>query len=672
MNDLAMGVIPTLSAVQFNAEKPLPFHIVKTIFSYIEQADCLECMMVSRTFFHAVPQYCGLNWETVNFTKSKVINERFWMCLGPHVRHITLKEDIGYIFDRLIKYNCCYIESIKFYRCLDLALTTAQTHQLIKGIHYISPQELNFYKINCDVPILEILAVSPKLKHFRCTYGRDRFEVLDRPNQWYTNYEDDIRSRIDSCTLSLITNNSNNINSIRNNVLTNVTNLCLDARMEKLMTVIKLCPNVQNLHICLQWPGLQDMPLEVVDLDQIFQVCSRLDQLQYYWPDKDESSSSVYHWKYIPSNNGNNNDIYTEDNSSSTTFNTNNNNNTSKAMGTLYRNNESNSQLKSLFSSVTYDNPPQEIIKVIRQHQQNLECIKIDNYNINFPLEERDVNNEDGVNWNQFANVDTKQLIEFATRDISWQNHALSSFLSSCSFLQYLSLYNVYANVFKYQPPPAQQQQQQQQQRNRPSDSRHDNTLLQAFSVLHHLRSFEFILNNKSLHRSTTRDLCTLLQVISDTTPNLEKLVVSGFHVLTDPLLTVVANNKNLRILRLGSGDTYRRKNRPTTDKGIHEFIRNLSPHIQFLDLTNLKLSSQTLFEELAERKELTQLVLNSCGAASPQGLRSFLTKKVNSLTYLRMDSCHIEHRKELTEYCKNTLHYAIRENRNQLFVNRQ
>ena len=233
---------------------------------------------------------------------------------------------------------------LEFNRCFDLASTTDQTYRLIKGVHHISPQELDFHKINCDVPILEILAVSPKLKRFRCTYARDRFEHLDHPNQWYTNYEDDVRSRISS-TLSLIINSSNRTDSIRNNVLANVTNLCLDARMEKLMAVIKLCPNVQNLHIWLQWPGLQNMSFYGVDLDHVFLVCSRLDQLQYYWPDKDESSSasssSDYHWKYIPHSNVNNNDPYTGDTERDTITNS-ANNNTDKATATVSRNEKLN------------------------------------------------------------------------------------------------------------------------------------------------------------------------------------------------------------------------------------------------------------------------------------------------------------------------------------------
>ncbi|KAI9255698.1 hypothetical protein BDA99DRAFT_517422 [Phascolomyces articulosus] len=115
MNDETTAMT-SLSAVQFGSDRLLPFDIVKAIFSFIEQSDCLECMLVSHSWYQAVPQYASLIWETVNFTKSKVDTERFWMCLGPHVRHVVLKDDIYFILYKLIQHHCCNIESIsKFF-----------------------------------------------------------------------------------------------------------------------------------------------------------------------------------------------------------------------------------------------------------------------------------------------------------------------------------------------------------------------------------------------------------------------------------------------------------------------------------------------------------------------------------------------------------------------------
>ncbi|KAI8149544.1 hypothetical protein BJV82DRAFT_708404 [Fennellomyces sp. T-0311] len=556
------SAIPDFPIVQFDTRCIFPFHVVQSIFGYIKQTDALECLLVCRAWYVAVPQYTAPIWETVNFSKFKRNCSRLAQCLGPHVRRVILTDDVQSVLLTLINCNCCHVDSIKFNK----TTTLPKSQQLIGLLRRIGASTLHFHKLECEVCIADIVLAYPQLSDFSCTYSKSLRIMAG-------SYEGDHMA----CAAQM---QQSNIRTLR-----------LDVRLRPLIRFLSLCPNLQSLHLWLQWPGLLNHNIDVIDFHHLFKICPQLEQLKCYWPDQDDSP---YHWQpttneFSPSN---------------------------------------RCQLRTFFSSVALGHGPNEIIPIIRRHQQTLHALHIDNYDL---LDIAD------ITWDQLKGIQTTRLRQLFTRNLPWQCESISSFLSQCHLLCDLTLHELDARLLE------------------------NHQVLTTFSTLKNLRNFELVLNPKLRLRSTTASLSNLLEVIAFTTASLERLCVSGFDVLKDDLLSAAALNKNLRILKLGMGDPLRRNKRPTTDVGIAKFVDELGPHIQHLELTNLKLGSKSFLSKLAERKELTKLVLVCCGKVSDAGLKAFLKTKVNCLHYIRLDSCHVEHHSALITYCRDELRYSMK-----------
>ena len=112
----------------------LPFDIKVEIVSYLSQRECLECMLVCRTWKQQVPYYSQPVWSrlrlrpnniTATILQGKHKDEQpqrllLWeKCIGSHVEHIIFdgfyddnEEKLYVAMNRLINNDCDRIKSI--------------------------------------------------------------------------------------------------------------------------------------------------------------------------------------------------------------------------------------------------------------------------------------------------------------------------------------------------------------------------------------------------------------------------------------------------------------------------------------------------------------------------------------------------------------------------------
>ncbi|KAI8138932.1 hypothetical protein BJV82DRAFT_276200 [Fennellomyces sp. T-0311] len=93
--------------------------IILLIFSYLNQADCLTCMLVCRDWYYAIPQYAKSVWTTIDLDPSDAYIENLCRarCLGGHVKNVTLRYfaseyELTCILNKLLDWGCTKIKSL--------------------------------------------------------------------------------------------------------------------------------------------------------------------------------------------------------------------------------------------------------------------------------------------------------------------------------------------------------------------------------------------------------------------------------------------------------------------------------------------------------------------------------------------------------------------------------
>ncbi|KAI9497142.1 hypothetical protein BDB00DRAFT_805142 [Zychaea mexicana] len=87
----------------------LPTDIVYSIFKYLDQADCVECMRVCRQWYFEIPSYAIHLWEQLLISPEswQASNECMLSCLGPQVQKVTLDRlNACSIINKLRKTGC--------------------------------------------------------------------------------------------------------------------------------------------------------------------------------------------------------------------------------------------------------------------------------------------------------------------------------------------------------------------------------------------------------------------------------------------------------------------------------------------------------------------------------------------------------------------------------------
>ena len=93
----------------------LPTDIVFTIFNFLEQADCVECLYTCRHWYLHIPSYTTKVWEQLDISPNSWAryNDGLLQCLGPHVKKVLIDQlDACTVLYKLSSMNCNRIVSL--------------------------------------------------------------------------------------------------------------------------------------------------------------------------------------------------------------------------------------------------------------------------------------------------------------------------------------------------------------------------------------------------------------------------------------------------------------------------------------------------------------------------------------------------------------------------------
>ncbi|KAI8142709.1 hypothetical protein BJV82DRAFT_713828 [Fennellomyces sp. T-0311] len=150
-----------------------PFEIIKHVFSFIDQPDCLECMRVCRQWSKEIPLYTTDIWKHVRLDSYQNLNHgRVMKCLGPHVEKLDLRqcqdEQINAFIYSLEAVGCNNIKELEIHEC---SQTHKNPHIAVDALLQIGSnlRELTLHvweEDYMDPHYLQLLASCPTITHF--------------------------------------------------------------------------------------------------------------------------------------------------------------------------------------------------------------------------------------------------------------------------------------------------------------------------------------------------------------------------------------------------------------------------------------------------------------------------------------------------------------------------
>ncbi|KAI8141220.1 hypothetical protein BJV82DRAFT_619734 [Fennellomyces sp. T-0311] len=98
----------------------LPLDILPTIFSKLEQRDCITCMRVCRAWYTIIPEYAKAVWSTLRLYPHDLLRRNRYreLCLGSHVKSVYFSkfqndEDLYRMMQKVIDWGCTHIEFMR-------------------------------------------------------------------------------------------------------------------------------------------------------------------------------------------------------------------------------------------------------------------------------------------------------------------------------------------------------------------------------------------------------------------------------------------------------------------------------------------------------------------------------------------------------------------------------
>ncbi|KAI9250997.1 hypothetical protein BDA99DRAFT_563912 [Phascolomyces articulosus] len=268
----------------------LPFDIVTSIFSFLNQQECLTCMSVCRPWFDEIPQYTINNWKTVQLfpsrqdnsnSRSDIANDdlnpyyRLKYCLGNHLENVEFcgfsEEDdqkkLLMMMQMLIDCGCNQIQSLVFKRCA----TIHQESFFQKLCLFGESQELKHVSMlehQSNISLLYILYTCPQLTHltFYPTHSAWRKFGI------YT-IEPPVMLNDDDYT----TTSPQRQHLRRPASFEHLIYLHIDAEVDRrlrLEYILKKCPNLRYL-MCASAQSCELAP-DSIQLDELVQWCPKL------------------------------------------------------------------------------------------------------------------------------------------------------------------------------------------------------------------------------------------------------------------------------------------------------------------------------------------------------------------------------------------------------------
>ncbi|KAG2228332.1 hypothetical protein INT45_011124 [Circinella minor] len=234
----------------------LPFDIVNEIFSYLSQDDCINSMAVCRSWYERVPVYSFHLWRKIELLSgdqnTRLKNQRFLRCLGPHVRQVILspsnKTELLVFLDTL-RNHMCDIQSIVFRQS---KVVHQDVYQDALQPFKNTLSELSFQDHPYRLSPIHMMASCPNLTHYT-------YQFSNRPD--YHTY-----SRVASSTL------------LPDTIQLPIKYLCLDTGSYsdfRLKSILQHCPQLRCLIVN------QSVPT-TFDLDMCSRLCPELECLGFH------------------------------------------------------------------------------------------------------------------------------------------------------------------------------------------------------------------------------------------------------------------------------------------------------------------------------------------------------------------------------------------------------
>ena len=100
----------------------LPYDLVTSIFSYLDQNDCIQCLNICKSWRDRVPEYTKGVWQRLQingrFENTTSIDKAQGRFLGHHVKHVQVinvfkkKNTLFDVMKQILDYGCDKIESL--------------------------------------------------------------------------------------------------------------------------------------------------------------------------------------------------------------------------------------------------------------------------------------------------------------------------------------------------------------------------------------------------------------------------------------------------------------------------------------------------------------------------------------------------------------------------------
>ncbi|KAI9278382.1 hypothetical protein BDA99DRAFT_554023 [Phascolomyces articulosus] len=218
----------------------LSFDILANVFLRFTKTECLQCMLVCKAWYAAVPSYTENVWAKLEiYGYHEFVKQTLWLqFIGSHVKNVTFQS-----FQRQKE----LYSPVGF-----IDVTTTKQHLFLPLLWKLTLQSVDMYMLmhHSNVPFLWILKSCPKLTSFSFQYpNRHAFTVQggflyyaepETPSFGYS-YPDKIHTGlIDS---------SQYIHYDDTSPTLNIMDLTIDSTMtsSRLKSIIQQCPNLEYL-----------------------------------------------------------------------------------------------------------------------------------------------------------------------------------------------------------------------------------------------------------------------------------------------------------------------------------------------------------------------------------------------------------------------------------------
>ncbi|KAI9245074.1 hypothetical protein BDA99DRAFT_543768 [Phascolomyces articulosus] len=266
----------------------LPFDILVNIFGHFTQVECIQCMVVCKTWYKKIPFYTQQVWLniTIDGTPAYQYSRTWLQFTGEHVKSFTFhgfqEMNLYPVMQQLIDHGCVKLQCLSFEECTipQQAIFLPLLSQIACHVKYLSMlfhlSNVSFLGIMRSCPIITRFIFKPTAQayniHDICVKEPLLIEYNNNNNDDYDLHHPPKLPR----KLNLLPNNT-------------ITEICLDVLLDKqirLEPILQECPNLQYL-ICanhstdgVYHPNTRIHRSMALDLDLIFFWCPKLKYLE--------------------------------------------------------------------------------------------------------------------------------------------------------------------------------------------------------------------------------------------------------------------------------------------------------------------------------------------------------------------------------------------------------